>query len=241
MSNHLPELSPLFLTFEGIDGSGKDTVINSLFPLFYDESKLLSSPILMNKFQNVLRTREPTLNTAAGQKIIKQLHDKTLLRQPKKQILNIYLADRKQHSQELKKYLEQKTTILCSRYDLSTYAYQGEAKKKKEDDISFTEIFNSHDYNSSTLVPNLTFYYDLSAEQALKRIHSRNYSDEFETLEKLTLIRKNYLLAINFLQEKQPDRKICIIDASQNKKEVLAETSEQIRNHYLLNYSNVLN
>ena len=229
------KLTSLFISFEGIDGSGKDTVINSLFPLFYEEPSdpfevPSSAPsILISKFQNVLRTREPTLNTKAGKKIIEKLRSKTLLKQSKQEVLDIYLEDRKQHSEIIKKYLAEEMIVLCSRYDLSTYAYQGKGENIQKDDIPFMQIFDAHDYKHSTITPDITFYYDIPAEKALERIKNRGYTDEFEKLEMLTSIRKNYLLAIDFLKELQPHRKIYTIDATQSKKSVLEETLMKVQ------------
>jgi dTMP kinase len=97
-----------FITFEGIDGSGKSTVSKYV----YKELK--------SQGYNVVLTFEPT-NTWIGKYVQQCIKTKT------DPFITAYafIADRFEHSKRIKKWLEEGKIVLCDRYVDSTYAYQG--------------------------------------------------------------------------------------------------------------------
>ena len=171
---------PLFIAFEGIDAAGKDTLLNMLLPLFFDEN--LHSTVFISKGQEVLRTREPTTKSKYSQQIQDFLNGKQL--NNINDIQTLCLKDRLEHSQEIKAALAKKQIILCSRYDLSTYAYfNSEATLANNSQATafknYDDIYKQHNYNKEggAIIPDITFFFDLNEEVAFKRLIQRNYGD----------------------------------------------------------------
>ncbi|HCJ66734.1 MAG TPA: dTMP kinase [Elusimicrobia bacterium] len=110
----------LFITFEGVDGSGKST-----------HSKLLAE-YLRKKGYNVVHTREP-----GGVSIAESLRE--ILLHPKNKIssdteLFLYLAARAQHVAELirpalKENISKPVIVICERFSDATFAYQGYGRR----------------------------------------------------------------------------------------------------------------
>ena len=101
----------LLIVFEGIDGTGKSTQMSLL------------ATALMEKGFAVVETREPT-NGPFGQQIrALYTHRNGVSRE---QELELFLADRREHVQNLLvPALQEGKIVLCDRYFLSTAAYQG--------------------------------------------------------------------------------------------------------------------
>ncbi|MBL8994204.1 MAG: hypothetical protein JNM63_12750, partial [Spirochaetia bacterium] len=117
----------LFIVFEGLDGSGKDSILTRLLPLFYSEGS--ASPVFLGKSQQVARTREPTASNPHGRFLLDKLADGTLGLEKNEDITARFVADRKHHSSEIRELLALGYVVLTSRYDLSTFAYQGNNAK----------------------------------------------------------------------------------------------------------------
>ena len=101
------------IVFEGTDGTGKSTQL-----------KLLAKA-LQDKGLPVVSTREPT-DGKYGQQIRSLYTNREKL--CKEDELDLFLADRKEHVDELlAPALKEGKIILCDRYYLSTIAYQGAA------------------------------------------------------------------------------------------------------------------
>lgn len=167
----------LFITFEGIEGSGKTTQIQLLAKNF----ELKGIPFIT--------TREP-----GGTKISEAI--RTLLLNPKfsemqpETELLLYCASRAQHTAELiLPSLAEGKIVICDRYFDSTYAYQGAARELNEEVIDILTQFSTYGRN-----PDLTFLLDLPAEVGLSRINNRNLDRlEQETLSFHQKVRQQYL------------------------------------------------
>jgi dTMP kinase len=214
-----------FIVFEGIDGSGKDTQMN-----------LTSDYIrLYNKYANIWLTREPTRITNPGLTVSKLLQNDI----PKDEAVRYFILDRKEHSNMIKSTL-QHSHVLTSRYDLSTYAYQL-SQNNNSDNIDFDFLYNMHNYtninnninnrypdrlrrseldyvdHNSTIIPDITFYFDVSVEVAVERIERRNsrdgtVSDYFETRNFLEKVSAEYDNTIRKIKEKS-ERRIITVNA----------------------------
>lgn len=186
----------LFIVFEGLDGSGKDSVLTRLLPLFYSEGS--ASPVFLGKSQQVARTREPTASNPDGRFLLAKLADGTLGLEKNEDVTARFVSDRKHHSKEIRELLRLGYVVLTSRYDLSTYAYQGD---KASD---YKKIYEAHEYGENgALVPDLTLFFDVPARTALERISGRGGKKEFfEEKTKLERIAKSYRGAAAFLQKK---------------------------------------
>ena len=191
-------MNPLFITLEGIEGSGKSTNI-----------KVINN-YLNDKNINYINTREP-----GGSEVGDQLRN--ILLNTEKKLSNqtellLMLADRVNHIESLiQPNLEKGITVISDRFMDSSYAYQGGGREMGLDTI--TKIIDG----LNIIQPNLTLLFDLPVEMALERARKRSKLDRFESedYDFHQRIRETYL----FLAEEDSER-IKIIDASKDIEEV---------------------
>ena len=168
----------MFLTFEGIEGSGKSTQI-----------KILKSALEKVHF-DVEITREPGWG-AVGQLIRKIILDVPDLDLDSFSELSLFCADRAQHVRELiRPMLNKGKIVLCDRYCDSTLAYQGYGRKLDIDLVKKMSIAST-----LGLMPNVTILLDISVNTALSRIverPGRNKIDD-ESFDFHTRVKKAYL------------------------------------------------
>ena len=161
-----------FVTFEGIDGSGKTTV-----------SRLVTKS-LREKGQSVYLTSEPT-KTWLGD-AVRHAYDGDVGAVAES---FLFLADRAAHLTEIRAHLERRELVLCDRYADSTYAYQGARLEGLVDDpIRFLQRASE----SWMLRPDLTILLRVPAELARKRIEGRPNLVRFEDLAFLKKVASNY-------------------------------------------------
>lgn len=200
----------MFITLEGIEGSGKTTQI------------LQIAEHIKNKGNDCVITREPG-GTAIGKQIRAILLDSNNKGLDPSAELLLYIADRVQHVQEvIRPALSSGKTVLCDRYFDATVAYQGIARGLDREWIDLL-----HKKVVENLQPDITILLDLPAETGLKRaweqIHKGgriNSETRFEE-EKIAFhenVRAGYLE----LARMEPDR-FRIIDATKNEKNVHAD------------------
>ena len=102
-----------FITFEGIDASGKSTQIKIIYK------------ILKKKNKKVFITREPG-GTILAEKIRNLIINSNFT--PLTELMLFYAA-RYDHFKKINHYLKKKYIVLCDRYIHSTYAYHITSKK----------------------------------------------------------------------------------------------------------------
>ena len=194
-------MNPLFITLEGIEGSGKSTNI-----------KVINN-YLNDKNINYINTREP-----GGSEVGDQLRN--ILLNTEKKLSNqtellLMLADRVNHIETLiQPNLEKGITVISDRFMDSSYAYQGGGREMGLDTI--TKIIDG----LNIIQPNLTLLFDLPVEMALERARKRSKLDRFESedYDFHQRIRETYL----FLADEDSER-IKIIDASKDIEEVKSQ------------------
>lgn len=146
-----------FLVFEGLDGSGKSSLMSAL------ENELKRRNIPLH------RTREPG-GTPLGEEIREIIVRKKEGYAPNaKAELLLYEAIRAQHVEEIiKPKLAQKIWVLSDRYAASSVAFQAGGRVLNESDVVWLNNFAT-----SGLKPDLTFLLDLSVEESRKRRQKR--------------------------------------------------------------------
>jgi dTMP kinase len=205
----------MFITLEGIEGSGKTSQIKYI------------AEFLETKGHNCVVTREPG-GTAIGEKIRAILLNPDNSDMAPHTELLLYLADRVQHVHALiKPSLEAGKTVICDRFMDATLVYQGCARGV---DVGF--ILDLQRMVLGSLLPDITLLLDLSPEQGLSRAWrqvregGRTGSEtrfEKETLSFHETIRSGYL----DLARMEKDR-FRIIDAAPPEKQVRKDIMEVI-------------
>ncbi len=169
----------LFVTFEGIDGSGKSTQVTSL------------RSSLEDKGIQVIVIREPG-GTRIGEKIRSILLDKANTDMSSRTELMLYEAARSQIVDEvILPSLKEGKVVICDRFFDSTIAYQGYARGV---DLESINLLNQ--FAAGGLQPDLTFLLDLPVKAALDRMLIRlGEKDrlELEGNEFMENVRSGYL------------------------------------------------
>ncbi len=142
----------LFITFEGTEGSGKSTQAR----LLYERLQARGYPVIL--------TREPG-GTRIGEMIRRILVDLQHTEMAPTTEILLFSAARAQLVNELvRPYLNTGGIVLCDRYADSTYAYQGHGLQR---DINELRMITG--IATGGLMPDLTIYLDLTAEEGLER------------------------------------------------------------------------
>ncbi len=201
---------PLFITFEGIDGSGKDTQLESLCRHFKAE----------DKYNEIVLARQNSNRTKAGIKIVNFLENSNPNKLSAFQTANLYVDDRIELSNQYRVFLRWGYNVFVSRYDLSTLAYQ--QTQGEEFDILYA--LHQYEARKGTLIPDITLLFDLPAEVALDRRKIRGDKEEyFEKRDFQKKLRNIYLESAKKIQELQPERKVIVVNADQSPEDVTNE------------------
>lgn len=160
----------MFISFEGIDKSGKSTQV-----------RLLADFLFYEKNQRVVVTREPG-GTLFGEKIKKLvLKDEEVKANPFAELF-LYLADRAQHVEKvIIPGLKEGKIVISDRYADASFAYQGYGRGL---DVSL--ICELNQKVTKGIWPDITFLLNLDPEIAMKREKS---SDKIEK-EKLSFHKR---------------------------------------------------
>ncbi len=146
----------MFITFEGIEGSGKTT-----------QQRLVADALRANG-RTVVMTKEPG-GTPLADRIRAILLDSANVIDPIAEVF-LFAASRRQHTMEvIEPALERGEVVLCDRYADSTLAYQGFGRL-----IDLDRLRTLNDWATDALVPHATLLFDLPEEIGLGRANSRN-------------------------------------------------------------------
>jgi dTMP kinase len=150
----------IFITFEGIEGSGKSTQLSML------------NKWLTNHDYDVVATREPG-GTRIGEKIRELLRSgsKDDVFSPRTELM-LFEASRAQHMEEIVlPALNNGKIVLCDRFFDSTTVYQGVARAI---DTDIVHILN--DFSSFEKKPDLTIILDIGVDESMNRLIERETS-----------------------------------------------------------------
>jgi len=197
-----------FVTFEGIDGSGKTTV-----------SRLVAKK-MRSRGHAVFLTSEPTtgwLGDAVRQAVEDDLGAITEA--------FLFLADRSAHIPQIRSRLSAGDLVLCDRYADSTYAYQGARLVGVVPDPIHSLQAASKGW---VLPPDLTILLRVPPELGIKRIRDRPSKVRFEDLALLKRVAANY----NRLAR---SRRFVVIDGTRPADDVIEEAvatiEKRLRSH----------
>jgi dTMP kinase len=193
-------MTGLFITVEGIDGSGKTTQWHQL------------TDWLKATYPNreIVQTRNPggtKLGQAIRSSLLTPLEAGDAPINPMAELL-LYMADRAQHIAEVvKPALERNAIVVCDRFVDSSVAYQGTARGLRID-----TILKLNELACQGIEPTLTLLFDACPTLLAQRVSQRGAPDrlEQEGLSFQAKVREGFLA----LAQANPHR-IKLIDASQ--------------------------
>jgi len=177
----------MFITFEGVEGSGKST-----------QAKLLAK-LLTKMGHKVTLTREPGWGSF-GELIRKIILDERDLELDPFSELCLFCADRAQHVRDfIKPKLQNGEVVICDRYFDSTVVYQGYGRKLDKRLVNKVAIASTLD-----LIPDVTFLLNLPVRAGLSRLQTRGEITKMdeEPVEFHELIRQGYML----IAKREPNR-----------------------------------
>jgi len=196
-------LSGKFITFEGIDGSGKSTQL-----------RLLAAS-LRSLGLDVITTREPG-GTELGRQLraaFLETHEKVA---PMAELL-AFAADRAQHVElMIKPALAANKIVISDRYADATFAYQGAGRGFPVDKVDQVIALAT-----GGLKPDLTLFFDIPVAMAMTRMSGNDETEakanrmDAETAEFYTRVRESYLT----IAKAEPERFV-VVDASRSIEEI---------------------
>ncbi len=186
-----------FITFEGIDGSGKSTQLRML------------AGHLRQKGVDMVATHEPG-GTPLGRRLRAAFLETEEVVAPISELL-LFAADRAQHVELLiKPALEHGRVVISDRYADATFAYQGAGRGFDESVVN--EVIQ---LATGGLKPHLTLFFDISVDTAIRRMNEHKGEErvqnrmDLETTEFYDRVRKAYL----GIAEREPAR-FKVLDAN---------------------------
>ncbi len=199
---------PLFIVFEGVDGSGKSTQIELLKEHFSKEG------------EKAYVTNEPT-DSPIGSLIRNVM--KGRLDIPPAAVAALFAADRLDHIDNsvngMRKKRDNGYHIIASRYYFSNYAFQGEFV-----DIDWLVQLNR--LAKETFPPDIIFYLNVDPKTCYQRIiQGRDDIELYETEAKIKKVHHAYLKHFKQLGQ---DENIVLIDANKRVEAIAAEIWDKV-------------
>jgi dTMP kinase len=168
----MPKKKAFFITFEGIEGSGKSF-----------QSKKLYRNLKKKGFKAII-TREPggTINAERIRKLILEDYFKKKSTKQFHKITDtlLYLAARNEHIKNtIKPAINKKKIIICDRFIDSTIAYQVYGKR-----VNINLINVIHKNILDNIKPDLTFVMKCKISKAMKRLNKRKNKNRYDKFSK---------------------------------------------------------
>mgnify|MGYP001217732041 CR=1 FL=1 len=195
----------LFITFEGIEGSGKSYLSKKLFI----KLKKLGLPVIL--------TREP--GGTKGAEIIRNVILKDYFQKDYKEKFNkytdtlLYLAARNEHiEKKIKPAIGRGKIVICDRFVDSTIAYQVYGKRVSKNLI---DVIHKHILNN--VKPDITFFLKVSIKKAMYRLNKRKIKNRYDKFS------KNFYAKVQnaFIKISKKDRSRCVILDNSNENNLI--------------------
>jgi len=190
-----------FVTFEGIDGSGKTSVARK------------TAARLRRRGLPVVLATEPT-KTWLGDAVRRSY------REPVSNFTEafLFMADRATHTMRIEELLKKGTLVISDRYCDSTYAYQAaRLKGMVKDPMDWLKRISE----PFVIEPDLTILLDIDPRNGLRRIAARKKKVHFENEPFLRQVRRNYLVLAR-------ERRFVVLDASRSLDDVVEDSVDAI-------------
>ena len=200
------------VTFEGIDGAGKSTLISGV------ETALAARGV------DALFTREET-NTWIGEGVKRSIADRT----DPLTTLYLFLADRAEHLAALRPRLDEGGLVFSDRYHDSTRAYQAVTLADRFGGVASFEKWLAAQVAPWLVPPARTYLLDVKPAQAVSRMGERPGTTIYERSGFLTKVREQYLRLAKF----EPDRWV-VLDGSLGPHELVSKVVEDLERCGLL-------
>ena len=179
----------MFITFEGIDGSGKSTQIKLLKERLEESGK------------EVDVYREPG-GTSVSERIRTLLLDPSVEIEPFAELLLFSAARSQLVAGKIRPALERGHIVICDRFFDSTTAYQGAGRKLGGIDW----MMRFHDKVTGGLIPERTYWLSIPVEMALERRRERSGENQ-DRMEKTGSVFFNRVVeAYTELERRYPER-----------------------------------
>lgn len=224
-------MTGLFISFEGIDGAGKTTHIESVARAMRAQGRVVTV------------TREPGGTPLAEKLRLLVLNDAM---DPMTETLLVFAARRDHLQQCIEPALARGEVVLCDRFTDATFAYQGAGREFDTNLLSILEQYvqsgrgqNARLIDETTAnpgidiirQPDMTVWFDLSPEEAAARLVGTRVPDKFEA-QPVDFFRK--VAAGYAARAVQFPQRFVRIDASQARHKVWQQiTSAMVRRGWL--------
>lgn len=190
----------MFISFEGTEGVGKTTLINSL------------NQYLLQKGLSTILTREP-----GGTPLAEQIRSLLLMQHEEKvnedcELLLLFAARAQHIHQVIQPALQQNKWVLSDRFVDASFAYQGGGRQLSQHKITLLQ------QQFVALMPQLTFWLDAPVEVGMQRAQKRAALDRFEQ-EKLAFFER--VRAVYMERAQAEPLRIFRIDAMQTPEQML--------------------
>ena len=191
--------SGYFISFEGIDGAGKSTHIDSFCKLMQDR----------HPDREVVVTREPG-GTALGEQLRSLLLDAPMNLET--EALLMFAARREHIAQVIEPALIAGKIVISDRFTDASFAYQGGGRGLSIAKLNDLERWVQGQADGSLLQPNLTILFDLPGEVAEARRSKVRAPDKFEKMDLnfFEKVRQEYLR-----RAKEDPKRFHLVDATQ--------------------------
>ena len=198
------KLAGRFYVFEGIDGGGKSTA-----------ARMLNDKLTSTFGRDTVLTAEPSGSWIGD-----------CVRRANKEDVGdfaealLFMADRAQHTLEISRAVEEGRIVICDRYYVSTLAYQGVTLERLvPDPVLWLRAVNAPIIRR----PDITFYFMIDPERAMKRMRDRDEKSKFE---KLGFLKK---VASIYEEMSISDPSAVVVDASMPVEDVFAEVLKTVQ------------
>ncbi|QKT05170.1 dTMP kinase [Mycoplasma sp. OR1901] len=211
----------MFITFEGLDGSGKTTILSKLITLIKEKYPTV----------DFLVTREPGgKDLKEAERIREIILDSSSDLSPVAEAM-LYSTSRRIHLEKvIWPALKSGRLVFCDRYIDSFYAYQGFARE-----LGYKFVKDLTNLIIDNAIPDLTIFLDITPEKSKERRSKTRLVEDRLELENIEFHKKVYLGYKQIIDE-YPSRFI-VVDASGTLEDVTNKIFDSlIKNQKFISY-----